>query len=122
MKRKILIVDDETDIVQLLTDMLTEDGYCVFSAKNVREFKECAFAEKPDLIILDIMLGQDNGAQAYSALVAEGFDRNVPVIFLSALAEGHTAKAATGRTYALHTKPFQYDSLLQDINCLTRAA
>ncbi len=122
MKRKILIVDDEVDIIDLLSEMLAADGYSIFSARNVREFKECVFAEKPDLIILDIMLGQDNGAQAYSALVAEGFDRNVPVIFLSALAEGHTAKAATGRTYALHTKPFNYDSLLNDINCLTRAA
>lgn len=122
MKRKILIVDDEEDIVQLLSEMLTSDGYSVFSANNVREFKECALAEKPDLIILDIMLGQDNGPQAYSALVAEGFDRNVPVIFLSALAEGHTNKADIGRTYALHTKPFQYDALLNDIDCLTRAA
>ena len=117
--KTILIVDDEWAICELLSDHLQGDGLRIISANNSDEFRERAFGETPDLIILDIMLGNQNGVEVYNRLLADGLDKNIPVIFISALAEGHAQDHATqGRRYALYSKPFNTDKLVRDIHSL----
>ena len=120
---RILIVDDDSEIYESLAELLASEGFEPVWAKNAEEFKAQAFSHKPALIILDILLGRDNGTQTYNKLLLEGFDRKVPVVFLSGLVENYgTAPVLPGRTYALHSKPFKYEELLRDIRCLIQTA
>ncbi len=121
---KILLVDDEVQFLELLKFELTSEGFEVFTACNEEEFRMRAFSEKPDLIILDIMLGDKNGPLVYDELLAEGLlDRSVPVIFLSALVQDRPPIPVTaGRNYALHGKPFESEKLIQAIRSLIKAA
>ena len=119
MKIKILLVDDEKEILDILKEWLVLEGFEVLTAQTGREFRKLALAEKPNLIVLDIHLGSDNGPAVYDELLSQGFDRRVPVIFLTGLvSEEAKSRAAAGRTYALHTKPFNMTEIIKDIHCL----
>lgn len=125
MKRKILVVDDEPGILELIRIKLTKKGFDVSTAKDEHEFFEQAFRNKPDLIILDIWLGNEGGGtRLYDEVLDGGFDPAVPVIFMSALVEeGKPPKrASVGGKFALYGKPFDFDLLLEDICCLTGAS
>jgi two-component system OmpR family response regulator len=116
----ILIVDDDQDIIEALATQLAEDGFHVTWANDADSFKEMVFGQKTHLIILDIMLGNDNGPEIYRTLLADGLSQAIPVIFLSALVtDAEMSEAQPGRTYAMHSKPFHYNELLRDIRCLT---
>lgn len=118
-KSKILIVDDDGETRELLSCLLTSEGYEIDEAGCADEFQKQAFAKKPDLIILDIMLGDKNGPLVYEKLLKEGLDSKIPVIFLSGLVEDHPpSPAQEGRLFALRAKPFQLNELLNDISCL----
>ena len=75
MKKKILVVDDESSVLELLRIKLVKRGFDVITAKNEEEFFDSAFKEKLGLIILDIWLGDEgNGTKLYDdALVQVGF-------------------------------------------------
>jgi len=124
MKRKILVVDDEWAILELLRIKLTKKGFDVSTARNEKEFFERAFKDKPDLIILDIWLGNEGGGtKLYDEALDDGFDPEVPVIFMSALVEEGTPpkRASKGGRFALYGKPFDFNLMLEDIFCLTGA-
>ena len=115
---KILVVDDEWPMRELLRIKLSKVGYSVITAKNGEEFRRCAFDEKPDLIILDIWLGKEGGGpMIYDDLVNRGFDRTIPVIFISALVEKDSPprRAPKGGRFALYGKPFDFDLILKDV-------
>lgn len=123
MKKKILVVDDEVAILELLRLKLTKRGFDVITACDDKEFFERVFKDKPDLIILDIWLGNEGGGtKLYDDALERGFDPDVPVIFISALvAEGTPPKhAAPGGRFALYGKPFDFDLMLEDIFCLMK--
>jgi len=86
-KRKILIVDDEKELVKLITFHMTIAGYDVLSAKNGIEALEICEQEKPDLVILDIMLPGIDGWEACRRLRQNPKTINIPIIILSALSE-----------------------------------
>jgi two-component system alkaline phosphatase synthesis response regulator PhoP len=118
---KILVTDDDKAILKMLEFKLQTSGYEVLTAENGEEFRRKAFEEKPDLIILDIWLGNQNGALIYDDILAKGFDSNVPVIFLTALAQDRPeTPAASGRKYVLRGKPFDPDDLVREVGDLIR--
>ena len=123
-RKKILIVDDEKDLLELLAERFDDlHEYEISVASSGAEFRNSVLHQKPDLIILDIMLGDSNGAILYDELCAEGLDDQIPVIFLSALNEGHPNEhARPGRRYSLMTKPFIFEELFAEIKCLTTKA
>jgi two-component system alkaline phosphatase synthesis response regulator PhoP len=86
-KRKILVVDDEKELVKLVTFNLSIAGYNVLSAKNGIEALEISEQENPDLIILDIMLPRIDGWEVCRRLRQNPHTANIPIIMLSALSE-----------------------------------
>lgn len=119
MKPHILVVDDEKSMQDLLRDTLKLAGFEVSLAGNDAEFRELAFHHRPDVIILDILLGDKDGIQAYDELIHDGLDSKIPVIFLSALAKGREPTyPEPGKRYALLGKPFNSDDLVGRIHKL----
>ena len=121
MGHKILVVDDEKPIRELLRHKLSIAGFEVITAKDDKEFSVLAKNQKPDLIILDIWLRDRIGTEVYNKLLQSGtLDTETPVIFITALVEGHPKKDDSappdGRKYVLYSKPFDFERLLCEIN------
>lgn len=87
---KILIVDDEEDILDLLDYNLTKEGFQTFRAKNGKDALDVAKAEVPDIIILDIMMPIMDGIQACQEIRKDEALKNAYVIFLTARIEEYS--------------------------------
>jgi two-component system alkaline phosphatase synthesis response regulator PhoP len=83
MKKTILVVDDEKDIVDLLSYNLNKEGFTVITARNGREAL-LRVKQKPDLIILDVMMPEMDGLQVIQELKKEKNMASIPVILLTA--------------------------------------
>ena len=81
MKKKILVVEDEEGLRLLYEEELKGEGYEVLTAKNGKEAIQQLEAEKPDLIILDIVMPVMDGMEALGKIV--GRDRKIPIILNS---------------------------------------
>lgn len=84
---RILIADDEPNLLMLTSQILESAGYTIFKATNGAEAIEKALAEKPDLILLDIRMPKVNGYEACRVLREDPEVGNVPIIIVSALGE-----------------------------------
>src|SRR3972149_8740744 len=84
---KILVVDDEKDILTLLEYNLKKAGFTVVSAQDGPEALALSKKEKPDLIILDIMLPGMEGTEVCKILKGEETTRHIPIIMLTAKGE-----------------------------------
>ena len=113
-KLKIMVVDDEWSVRELLRNLLCRHGFEVLLVKDALEFSERVSRESPDAIILDIMLGDDDGTRVYDKLVHLGIlSKDIPVVFLSGLAEGRPVEMPqSGRRYSLVGKPFDTHKLV----------
>lgn len=87
MAKKILAVDDERHIVRLVQINLQKEGYDVVTASNGREALEKVASEKPDLIVMDVMMPEMDGFQALEGLKADPETAKIPVIMLTAKAQ-----------------------------------
>jgi len=87
MSERILVVDDEKDLLDLVAYHLTHAGYKVTMAGNGEQALERARERAPDLIILDILLPDIGGLEVCRILKGEERTKNVPVIFLTAKGE-----------------------------------
>ena len=84
MTKKILVVDDEKDVVDYLTTVLKYGGYEVISASNVDEAIEQVKAESPDLITLDIIMPGKTGIKGFEKLRrTSGIPNDIPVIVVT---------------------------------------
>lgn len=94
--KKILIVEDEDSVVYALNEKLGAIGQLkVLCAKNGREGLKLALAEKPDLILLDIILPEIDGLKMLRALRADVWGKNAQVIVLSNLSDPFKEKEAS---------------------------
>lgn len=86
---KILIIDDDPDFIEAVTPILKSARYDVVSAKDPKDGKEKILSEKPDLILLDIMMDSlfDGFSLCYSVKTSREFRnfKNTPIIFVSAV-------------------------------------
>ncbi len=87
MKKKILVVDDEDDILHFLELVLQEKGYQVISASGGQEALTRAQIDKPDLVLLDIMMPQMDGWEVLKLLRVDEETSRIPVAMLSARIE-----------------------------------
>ena len=88
-KKKILIIEDQMDMRFFLTTFLETNGFAPEMARNGIEGIKKAKEICPDLIILDVMMPEEGGAQTYRKLKSDEIYINIPVIVLSAVAQ-HT--------------------------------
>jgi sigma-B regulation protein RsbU (phosphoserine phosphatase) len=87
MADKILVVDDEFDILELMELNLTADGFEVITASSGREALAKAKQQAPDLILLDLMMPQMDGYEVMNRLKADKMLAKIPVIMLTALSQ-----------------------------------
>lgn len=80
----VLAVDDEANILELIKFNLNKEGYRVLTAQDGQQALKCIQAEKPDLIILDIMLPETDGFEICRILKASRDTAGIPIIILSA--------------------------------------
>jgi signal transduction histidine kinase/DNA-binding response OmpR family regulator len=110
---KILVIDDNTTNLQLLTDLLTAQGYTVYPASDGELAMKFVKSTLPDLILLDIKMPIIDGYEVCRQLKANERTATIPVIFLSALEDEHDKVKgflAGGVDYI--TKPFQPEEML----------
>lgn len=84
-KKKILVIEDEEETVGAMKFILCKGGYEVVSAANGVEGMEKARAERPDLIILDLIMPEKDGYTVHQELRADPELKDIPVIVLSAI-------------------------------------
>ena len=84
MPQTILVVDDERDIVELVRYNLAQAGYRVVSALDGRQAVEAARRERPDLIVLDLMLPVLSGGEVARLLKQDEMTRRIPILMLTA--------------------------------------
>ncbi len=119
--KKILIADDEPDILEILQFNLETEGFEVFIAKNGNEAIEAAKKHLPDLIILDVMMPYKNGIEVCNLLRLQPAFKETLIVFLSALSDEITEVKGleTGADDYL-TKPISPKILITKINALFR--
>ncbi|HAE86392.1 TPA: two-component system response regulator [Candidatus Marinimicrobia bacterium] len=113
---KILVVDDEENIRKLVNYNLILDGYDVILAVDGKEGLEKAIQEKPDLILLDIMMPEMDGLEVCSRLKKNPETRDIPIFMLSAKGQMQDLEDAfdVGADNYI-TKPFDVDKLSEII-------
>jgi two-component system alkaline phosphatase synthesis response regulator PhoP len=118
-KGKILVVDDEIYIVHILDFSLGMEGYEVVTALDGEQALEKLKQEKPDLIVLDIMMPKLDGYEVCKAIKSDPETRQIPVILLSA--KGRNVDQKMGFDVGADdyiTKPFSPRKLVERINQL----
>ena len=116
-KKKILVVDDEKDVLLVLQRRLAAEGYSVITAENGRDAIISAASEHPDLVILDVALPDMLGGEV-AAKLKEGIEnKNIPIIFLSAMFS-KTEESRKGHVVGssmMFAKPYDMEELLTAI-------
>jgi len=118
-KGRILVVDDEIYIVHILDFSLGMEGYEVVTALDGEQALERVAEQKPDLIVLDIMMPKLDGYETCKVLKSREETRDIPVILLSA--KGRNVDQKTGFEVGADdyiTKPFSPRKLVERINAI----
>jgi two-component system alkaline phosphatase synthesis response regulator PhoP len=119
--KKILIADDEPDILEIIQYNLQNEGYEVVTAKNGNEAIDQAKRFNPDLIILDIMMPGKNGIEVCNVLRMQPAFNDTLIIFLTALSdEGTEVKGLETGADDFLTKPISPKVLVSKVNALFR--
>src|SRR5215217_5932465 len=119
--RKILIADDEPDIVEILKYNLVREGYQVSTASNGDEAIERAKIAQPDLVVLDIMMPRKTGVEVCQVLRAQPQFKDTLIMFLTALNDDATQikGLATGADDYI-SKPISTNVFLSKVQSLLR--
>ncbi len=120
-KTQILVVEDENVSLELLVLRLENEGYGVTTARDGEEGLKLAREEKPDIILLDLMLPKLDGFKLCRMLKFDNRYKHIPVIILSALAEEKDLNlGGTVGADDYVTKPFDWNSLQDKISRLLK--
>jgi DNA-binding response OmpR family regulator len=123
MKQKILVVDDEPVLLDTLVYNLQQEGYQVITAADGGSALEAARSERPDLIILDVMLPEMDGLEVCRQLRREKSSATIPILMLTA--RGEEIDKVIGLEVGADdyvTKPFGRRELLSRVRALLRRA
>ncbi len=121
---KVLVVDDDREMVELIQLFLTNAGYETISAFSGEEALESTFRDKPDLILLDIMMPKIDGWEVFRRLKNDPQTKGIPVAFITARTQnidrmiGLSVMKADGYI----TKPFSKKELLDEVKRMLEAA
>ena len=114
-KKKILIADDEPTIRLIVSKILSKE-YIVLEATNGEEAVDIAKGQKPDIILMDLMMPKMDGYTACSSIKTDQATKVIPVIILTAIGHEFNKKFAMEMgADAYITKPFSADELLRQV-------
>lgn len=122
-KRRVLVIDDERDIVDLVRYNLNKNGYEALVATDGQQALQIASRELPDLIILDLMLPGLHGTEVARRLKADPRTAHIPIVMLTA--KGEETDIVVGLTLGADdyvTKPFSMKVLLARLATVLRRA
>jgi len=126
--KKILIVDDEPDVVSYLEMLLRDRGYETLSASDGREAIEIVRQEKPDLVTLDISMPEASGTRFYKEIKRDAELASIPVVIVTAVT-GYGGDKYAYKEFISHSrlvpppegyfpKPIERDAFLETIRTL----
>ena len=120
-KQKILAVDDEEDILELLRFNLTKEGFAVVCAASGEEALKAALSQRPDLILLDLLLPAMDGLEVARRLKSNPSTQEIPVIMVTAKGEEADIVAGLeGGAEDYITKPFSRKVLIARVRAVLR--
>jgi CheY-like chemotaxis protein len=113
---RILVVDDESNIRDLLTQEFTEAGYQVSVASNGREAVALVRRDRPDLVVLDVMMPEMNGFDVAAVLKNDPLTSDIPIVILSIVQDRERGVRIGVDRYL--TKPIDTDLLFREVGVL----
>lgn len=114
--KKILIVDDDENIIELVSFILKRAGYAVLEALDMNTAMNLIHRENPDLVVLDLMLSHENGFEICRSLKCDERYKNIPIVILTAKTDREdkfVGKIMDVQEYI--TKPFDSDDFIKRI-------
>lgn len=122
MAKRILIVDDERDVLSVLGKGLTKRGYSVILADNGGDAIMLAKSEHPDLIVLDILMPGMDGTEVAAELRENPETEDIPVMFLTCLypKEKEVERGNMIGVHLMFAKPYDIEEMLTAIETLMR--
>ena len=112
----VLVVDDESDVLLLVKTALQAEGYRTLTASDGPDALTTAHDEKPDLILLDIMMPGMDGFEVLEKLREDDTTCQIPIIMLTGLSERERKRAAIDRGIKYYiVKPFEFQDLIAKV-------
>ena len=108
--KTVLVVDDEPVLRAIVREILHEEGYAVIEAADGRVMLEIMARERPDLVLMDVMMPGVDGRDAYRQLRSRPENRDVPVVMMSAAVQPHGLDPSIAGFMA---KPFDLNQLVE---------
>ena len=120
MTKKILIIDDEEDVLTYLSAFFVDNDYYVISAPDGKEGIKKALSEKPDVITLDISMPEESGVKALRELQNNENTKNIPVIIITGVTSDFKrfirARKQVHIPEGYFEKPINRELLLKKVN------
>ena len=114
MPKTVLIVDDELTLLDSLAQGLSLKGYTVLKADNGKDAVAIAIKNKPDIILLDVILPDIGGGEVARILQKNHATKNIPIIFLTGLlTKKEAGTAIAGKAFI--SKPYTLDEVVSEI-------
>lgn len=114
-EKRILVVDDDENIRQIIQLVLESEGYAVTGLENGHGVFEAVARVKPDLVLLDVMLGDMNGRDICQELKNKTATAEIPVIMISASQNWRSQTEASCHADHYMNKPFDIDELIANV-------
>ena len=115
MAKKVMVIDDEPEMLNLVKFTLERGGFEVGTCDNGRQAWDAIVAFKPDLLILDVMLPGIDGYSLQIKLAQELATKEMPIIVLTALEPAKTLFQKFPQVVGFMTKPFKTEELLENV-------
>jgi DNA-binding response OmpR family regulator len=115
MAKKVLVVDDEPEMLNLIRFTLQQGGYDIVTCDTGRHAWNAIIDNKPDLLLLDVMLPGIDGYSLQIKISQDEATKNIPIIVLTALEPSRTLFKKFEQVKGFMTKPFKTDDLLAEV-------
>lgn len=123
MQKRIVVVDDDKEIQEIVTFVLTRNGFDVAVASNGQQLQHLLAGQRPDLIVLDVMMPGQDGYQICNWLHSDPETQGIPIIIMTAHAEDIYERISIDLGAAEHlTKPFHPLELVEKIKTLLQVS
>ena len=118
---KVMVVDDEEAIRYIVRKMLESDGHEVLEAEGGKECLEIIKNEKPDLVLMDVMMPEMDGWEVAKEIKKDSANKDIIISMLTIKSEDEDKIKSLDEAYAWHiTKPIKKDTLLQSVDWLLK--